>query len=202
MVVVFVYTLLTFGLTSNQTNQMKIITYPNPILEKPSDEVSIPLLKEDVELIVKMWETVVDKGIGLAAPQVGVNKKICIIHLDPELASNKDKKLDFVMINPKILFYSQLKNQMIEGCLSFPDEYWEIQRPSNIIVEYQTITNFLELIQNPEIKPILKTQKLKAKDWMARVIQHEVDHLNGKIFIKLNGKKLTKKDLKNRVVVD
>lgn len=181
---------------------MKIITYPNPILEKPSDEVSIPLLKEDVELIVKMWETVVDKGIGLAAPQVGVNKKICIIHLDPELASNKDKKLDFVMINPKILFYSQLKNQVIEGCLSFPDEYWEIQRPSNIIVEYQTITNFLELIQNPEIKPILKTQKLKAKDWMARVIQHEVDHLNGKIFIKLNGKKLTKKDLKNRVVVD
>jgi peptide deformylase len=181
---------------------MKIITYPNPILENKSKEVEIPLKKEDIDLIVKMWQTVKDKGIGLAAPQVGVNKQICIIHLDPELADKKDKKLDFVMINPKIIFYSKIESEMVEGCLSFPEEYWQINRPSNIIVEYTTITNFLDLIKTPDIKPILKTTNLKAKNWMARVIQHEVDHLNGRLFINLGGKKLKTEDLKGRTVID
>jgi peptide deformylase len=181
---------------------MKIVTYPNSILEKPASTVKIPLDKDDVDLIAKMWETVKDTGIGLAAPQVAVSKQICIIHLDPELADKKDKKLDFVMINPKITFYSKIENKMVEGCLSFPNQYWEIQRPANIIVEYQTITNFQEIIQNPSSKPILKSQVLKAKNWMARVIQHEVDHLNGKIFTKQGGLKLDPKDLKNREFID
>jgi peptide deformylase len=181
---------------------MKIVTYPNPILETKSDQVQIPLSQEDVKLISSMWKTVKDDGIGLAAPQVGVNKQICIIHLDPEIADKKDKKLDFVMINPEITFYSQATNNMLEGCLSFPGEYWKIERPANIIVKYLTIANFKDILANPETKPILKTEILKAKNWMARVIQHEVDHLNGKVFIKMGGVKINEKDLEGVRVVD
>ncbi len=181
---------------------MKIVTYPNPILENVSAKVELPLSDEDKFLISEMWKEVRDTGIGLAAPQVGVNKQICIIHLDPEIADKKDKKLDFVMINPEITFYSELEVSMVEGCLSFPDEYWEIYRPANIIVQFQTISNFENVLKNPSTKAIVKTENLKAKGWMSRVIQHEVDHLNGKVFIKLGGKKLKTEDLQGRKVID
>jgi len=181
---------------------MKIITYPNPILSRPSQKVDLPLSDQDLQLIFTMWAEVQGKGMGLAAPQVGVNKRICIIHLDPEIADKKDKKLDFVMINPEITFFSQVKNLMVEGCLSFPEEFWEIERPANIEVKYTSIVNFKSLVKNTQQKPILKTIKMRAKNWMSRVIQHEVDHLNGDVFIKKGGKKLDPENMQGRVVVD
>ena len=181
---------------------MKIITYPNPTLEKQSKEVEIPLKLEDKILISKMYKTVQDKGIGLAAPQVGVSKQICIVVLDPDLADKKDKKLEFVMINPKLIFKSQVASWMIEGCLSFPEQFYEIERPSNIQVRFQTISNFKEVVKNPETKAVLKTETIKASKWMSRVIQHEVDHLHGNLFIHMGGKKISQQELSGKQVID
>jgi peptide deformylase len=181
---------------------LPIITYPNKILSQKAAMVEFPLDLKTKELIKNMWQTVEDKGVGLAAPQVNVSKQLCIIRLDSEMANKKDKKLEFVMINPKITFYSEVQKNMIEGCLSFPDQYYEIKRPLNICVEFWTIANFAEIIQNPNKKEILKKQQLKATNWMARVIQHEVDHLNGELFIFKGGQKIESKDLNGREIID
>jgi peptide deformylase len=164
----------------------KILTYPNPVLETPSEEVKFPLDGESKALINEMWDIVKKEGVGLAAPQVGVNKRICIVHLS-QTEKGKQAK-DIVLINPEITFKSEIENLMVEGCLSFPGEYWEIWRPANITVEYQDEKG--------------KKRNLKGKDWLSRVIQHEVDHLNGQIFIKKGGKKLQEKDLAEKPVVD
>lgn len=167
---------------------LEIITYPNPILEKVSEEVKFPLDKATTTLIKEMWLTLADKGIGLAAPQVGVNKQICIIHLIADARGKGKKDLDFVMINPKIVFASEVENLMVEGCLSFPGDFYEIWRPANIHVEFFNEKG--------------KKRTLKAKDWLARVIQHEIGHLNGNLYIKMGGKKIKKEDLKGKEVVD
>jgi len=162
---------------------LSIVTYPDPVLENEAEDVHFPLNAQTKQLIADMWEVVKGKGVGLAAPQVGVSKKICIIHLseDPDLRKKFKKKADFVMINPKITFGSELESLMVEGCLSFPDEYYQIWRPANIMVEYYTEEG--------------KKKTLRAKGWLSRIIQHEVDHLHGKIFIKMGGTKITDADL-------
>ncbi len=71
---------------------MKIITYPNEILSNKSVEVAIPLSSDVKELVREMYKTVKDKGVGLAAPQVGINKQICIILLDPEMRTKKRQR--------------------------------------------------------------------------------------------------------------
>jgi len=164
-----------------------IITYPNPILEQQASEITFPLNTENKELIQEMWEMVKGKGVGLAAPQLGVSKKICIIHLSEDKELRKRfKQPDFVMINPKITFTSKLESLMIEGCLSFPSDYYEIWRPANIVVEYYNEQG--------------QKKSIRAKDWLSRVIQHEIDHLNGNIFIKMGGKKIKDEDLTGDIV--
>jgi peptide deformylase len=166
---------------------LPIITYPNPILENPAKEVSFPLDNETKILIKNMWATVKGIGVGLAAPQVGVSKQICIIHLS-EVEKGKRAK-DIVMINPKIVFFSEVENEMVEGCLSFPDEFWKIWRPANIVVEFQDEKG--------------KKHSIRATDWLSRVIQHEIDHLNGDIFIQKGGVKLKADELNhNDDIVD
>jgi len=166
-----------------------IVTYPAEVLLKPAKKVNFPLDSETKNLIKNMWETVEGKGIGLAAPQVGVSKKICIIHLsEDDPAGENDPSQSFVMINPRITFYSQVENQMVEGCLSFPEEFYKIYRPANIKVEFFDEKG--------------KRKKLFAKDWLSRVIQHEIDHLNGKIFTKMDGIKINTDKLQGERVVD
>lgn len=149
----------------------KIVTYPNPILEQPTIDITFPIDTHTQEVIDDLWMLVKGKGVGLAAPQIGEALNMCIISLseNPEEAK-KSKVLDFLMINPKITFFSDVKSRMIEGCLSFPDQWYYIIRPSNIAVEYYDING--------------KKHILKAKNWISRIIQHEIDHLNGNIFIK------------------
>ena len=164
---------------------LKITTYPNPILEQVAKDVTFPIDNETKTLIKNMWITVKELGVGLAAPQVGVSKRICLIHLSG-VEKGKGAK-DILLINPVITFYSNVEAQMIEGCLSFPDEFWKIWRPANIQIEYQDERgNF---------------KKLKANNWLSRVIQHEIDHLEGKIFIKKGGEKIEEKDLKNKAEI-
>jgi peptide deformylase len=165
--------------------KLPIITYPHPTLSKVAQAVQFPLALEDQALITSMWQTVDAIGVGLAAPQVDVSKQICIINMNREMVKNKKQKLRFVVINPKIIKQTGSCN-MVEGCLSFPDEYWQIIRPSQIEVEFWDENG--------------KKQKLKADGWLARVLLHEIDHLNGNLFINQGGKKLDKKDIEGQII--
>ncbi len=113
-----------------------------------------------------MIETMYDApGIGLAAPQVGVGQRIAVM----EMASEEDEQSPIVMINPEILWTSDETDEASEGCLSFPGHFCDITRPSAVEVRYmdlkgQIVENTLERLQ-------------------ARCAQHEIDHLNGKLFI-------------------
>ena len=135
------------------------------ILRKKSREVaeSDILLEKNQNLIDDMLETMYHyNGVGLAAVQVGMLKQIVI---DVE-----DGKEPYVLINPKILKTKGSK-ECEEGCLSFPNEFGKVIRPTEVIVEYYDRK--------------AKKVKLKAKDLLAQAVCHEIDHLNGIVFIDL-----------------
>lgn len=168
---------------------LQIFTYPTKILQAKADTVTFPLDGETKQLIADMWDTVRDQGVGLAAPQVDVSKQICIITLDPEMIPKRQKiKNNFVMINPQITFYSSVECNIVEGCLSFPKQYYKIQRPQNITVKFQNEKG--------------RWEQINASGWLSRVIQHEVDHLNGDLFINKGGQKIEVEDLDDREIVD
>lgn len=141
---------------------MKILEYPNKILDKKTRKVKKPLDVEIQKLIRNMKETMKKAdGAGLAAPQIGESLRICTIQYGGEI---------FAMINPKITSYSREKEIGEEGCLSFPKQFFPIKRSIKIKVRYV----------NEEGKEIKK----KAEDLLARIMQHEIDHLDGIVFIK------------------
>ncbi len=143
-------------------NTMKILEYPNEILDKKTKKVKKPLDAEIQKLIRNMKETMEKAdGAGLAAPQVGESLRICTIQYGGEI---------FAMINPKITSYSREKEIGEEGCLSFPKQFLPIKRSVKIKVRYV----------DEEGKEIKK----KAEDLLARIMQHEIDHLDGIVFIK------------------
>lgn len=136
------------------------------ILRKKSREVNIDdITAERIQsLINDMLETMYHyNGVGLAAVQVGILKQIIVIDVE-------DGKGPYVLINPQILKTKGSK-ECEEGCLSFPNEFGKVVRPTEVIVEYY----------DREAKKI----KLKAKDLLAQAISHEVDHLNGILFTDL-----------------
>ena len=105
------------------------------------------------------------KGIGLAAPQVGVAKQLLVIDLDLESASTPP----VVLINPEITGTSATVETYEEGCLSIPGVYLNVVRPSDIEVSFRDEMG--------------RPKKMKADGLMARCIQHEMDHLNGVLFV-------------------
>ncbi len=135
------------------------------VLRQPAKRVS----KVDDKLrtlITQMLQTMYSAdGIGLAAPQIGVNKQLIVI--DCEYDDPDSPPL--VLINPKILRSSQQTCGSDEGCLSVPGVYLEVVRPEAIEVSYKDENG--------------KPQKLQASELLARVIQHEMDHLNGVMFV-------------------
>ena len=141
--------------------KLNILTYPNPILEKKSTKVADPKSPEIRALILDMLETMeANNGLGLAAPQVGKSFRLCIVKLDGKT---------HVLINPKIQSKSWSKEILEEGCLSFPGQYFPVKRAKKVKV---------------------KTQDRKGKDLiipaeglLARAFQHEIDHLDGILFI-------------------
>lgn len=136
------------------------------ILRKKSREVaeSDILLEKNQNLIDDMLETMYHyNGVGLAAVQVGMLKQIIVIDVE-------DGKEPYVLINPKILKTKGSK-ECEEGCLSFPNEFGKVIRPTEVIVEYYDRKS--------------KKVKLKAKDLLAQAVCHEIDHLNGIVFIDL-----------------
>ena len=134
------------------------------ILRKKSRVVEIDDIKleKNQSLIDDMLDTMYYyKGVGLAAVQVGILKQIIVIDIE-------DEKGPYILINPKILKTKGSK-ECDEGCLSFPNEFGKVIRPTEVIVEfYDRFSNFT---------------KLKAKDLLAQAICHEVDHLNGELFV-------------------
>tara|TARA_B100000212_G_scaffold63570_1_gene43549 strand:- start:126 stop:647 length:522 start_codon:yes stop_codon:yes gene_type:complete len=142
----------------------KIITEPNKLLR----EISLPVEnvgKKEQQLMDDMLDTMyAANGIGLAAIQIGVPKNVVVIDL------NKDKKkIPMFFVNPKITSKSKSVTKYEEGCLSIPNLFAEIERPSECEIQYLDYFG--------------KEKTLKANGLLATCIQHEVDHLKGILFI-------------------
>lgn len=139
---------------------LPIVKHPNDILTTPAKEVTT-FDHELATLLDDMYETMVAAdGIGLAAPQVGVSKRVAIV----DLGEGQDV---IEMINPEVVAIGG-KEVEVEGCLSFPDLYGEVERPFYVKIEAEDREGNL--------------YELEAEDYEARAILHEIDHLNGILF--------------------
>jgi peptide deformylase len=161
-----------------------IVTVPNPVLLTKTEEIT-SIDQSVVELARDLTNTLNNahdpEGAGIAANQIGVLKRMCVVK---NFMAGRDRELaeDFILINPKIIYKSKEMDTDWEGCLSVPDKYGKVSRNLKIKVEAQTLDG--------------NTIQLTAKDLFARVIQHEVDHLDGILFTsKVIGKTLTEKEL-------
>ena len=144
----------------------KILIAPHPILREQAKTLD-KVTKEDVAISKQMIQIMKEGfGAGLAANQIGVLKKIITVHIQDK--ENKTEKL-YALFNPTINEYSKETIVMEEGCLSFPKQFFEIERPQSIQLQY---TN--------EKNKIIKEEK---NGYEARVLQHEIDHLSGKLFV-------------------
>ena len=144
---------------------LPILIHPDPRLKKVCDPV------DDIDdglrtLAENMLETMYDApGIGLAAPQVGVTRRLLVM----DCAEKEDTPEPMVLINPEILASSDATNEHEEGCLSIPDQYAMVTRPSEVTVRWTTIDG---------------EEDTRDFDGLwATCVQHEIDHLNGKLFI-------------------
>ena len=148
---------------------LPIITYPKRILKKKAKKV-LDIPNDVDELIAQMKETMKDAdGIGLAAPQINISKRIILVdHIqDKKEKHRKDSVL--VFLNPNIVQKSKKQETDEEGCLSLPGLYIPIKRAAEVELTAQT--------------PDGKEVHLKAQGLTARILQHEVDHLNGRLII-------------------
>ena len=162
---------------------LNVVRYGDPILTKSAEEVAAfdEILHK---LIDDMFETMYGApGVGLAAPQVGVLKRLFVM----DCTSGKDKKQKVVLINPVI---ETEEGEQIgdEGCLSFPGVFLEIKRPQRVVVRARDI-------DGSEVT-------LDVMDLQARCVSHETDHLDGELFINYLSplkRDLTKRKIKKRI---
>ena len=141
---------------------LKIVTIPDPILNTKTEKVTDfdSALKKLVEEMITTCRKA--NGIGLAAPQIGKSIRLCVINLE-------HLGLDpFALVNPKIKSRSWKKVEMEEGCLSIPGVFGIVKRPAKIKVEAQNLDG--------------EKNNFEADGLLARVIQHEIDHLDGILF--------------------
>jgi len=143
----------------------KILTEPNKILRQISTTVE-KVGDEERRLMDDMLETMYEApGIGLAAIQIGIPKRIIVM----DISRDENKKEPRYFINPIIKNKNEEKSIYEEGCLSVPDQFAEIERPNSCEVEYLDYNG--------------KKQLLKSEGLLATCIQHEMDHLDGILFI-------------------
>jgi len=143
-----------------QKLKIKIIKYPESVLRKKCEEIE-KITEEIKELIGDMKRIMIEnKGIGLAAPQIGESKRIIVIMTEkgPE-----------AFVNPKIIDKSQETEIMEEGCLSFPGLFFKIKRAKDIKIKATNING--------------NTVEISADGMLARIFQHEIDHLDGILFV-------------------
>lgn len=141
---------------------LPIITYPNNILRQKAEKIKNPKDKEIKELILDMLETMEKSGnaLGLAAPQVGKSIRLCIIKLDGKT---------HILINPKVSRKSWKKEILEEGCLSFPGKFIPIKRSKKVTVKAMDKNG--------------NKLTIKAEGLLSRAMQHEIEHLEGILFI-------------------
>ncbi|MCR6571351.1 peptide deformylase [Campylobacter insulaenigrae] len=147
----------------------EIITYPNPRLFLQSQEVKE--FDEQLHILLDdMYETMIEnKGVGLAAIQVDIPLRALLVDIGDEEGIQKDKQTLLEIINPIITALDDEVISCNEGCLSIPGFYENVMRYKNIRLDYQDRFG--------------KKQSLNANDFLAVAIQHEVDHLDGHLFI-------------------
>lgn len=149
-------------------SKLPIITLPDPVLRKisaPVEQVDAEVLKLADDMLETMYAA---PGVGLAAVQVGVLKRLVVLDVSSD-EDEQPEKNPLVLINPQILAVGSEPRMHEEGCLSIPDFRLDIERPATVTVGY--------------IDRNGKPQELKADGLLATAIQHEIDHLNGKLII-------------------
>ena len=145
---------------------MEILLVPHPVLRQKANKLK-SISEEDINIANHMMEAMIKApGVGLAANQVGILKQIVTINFEDK---ENNKKANYILFNPSIINYSKETIVMEEGCLSLPEQYADIERPKKITIEYidenkQSITR-------------------EVDGYEARILQHEIDHLSGKLFV-------------------
>jgi peptide deformylase len=144
--------------------ELEIVVYPHPTLRKVCDPVQSfdEELRAFVEAMFEAMERA--RGIGLAAPQVDVPRRIVVVRI----SRDQEPEVRRVLINPVVLSTHGLQISMAEGCLSFPGMSAEIVRPEGVTISYQALDG--ERVEE------------RAEGLLARVYQHEIDHLDGVLF--------------------
>lgn len=152
---------------------LDIIKLENPILRKKAIKVTTFDTKLQ-KLVDDMIETVLDApGVGLAAPQVAESKRLIVVRLpddeDAKKEYGKEAGVLYVVANPKIIKTSKTMVPGIEACLSIPGYFGEVDRHEEVVITGQDRNG--------------KDIRIKPKGWLARVFQHEIDHLDGQLYI-------------------
>lgn len=148
---------------------LRIVKYPDPALRAPNMEITMEELEDgSIQKIAKEMLLVMyaAEGVGLAAPQVGINKRLMVFN---ESGDPKKWLTETILVNPKIVEFAPTTDVHAEGCLSFPNMNGDVERSKWIKVEAMTTKG--------------KKVKKKYTGWEARVFQHEYDHLDGKVYI-------------------
>ncbi|WP_434617888.1 peptide deformylase [Tabrizicola sp. M-4] len=143
-----------------------ILIHPDPRLKKlcdPVAEVSSDMGKLAEDMLQTMYDA---PGIGLAAPQIGVTKRLIVMDC---VKGENEAPRPLVLFNPEITWSSEELSTYEEGCLSIPDQYAEVQRPAEVRVRWIGLDG--------------KLQEEQFSGLWATCVQHEIDHLNGKLFI-------------------
>ena len=141
-----------------------IVKYGNPVLERPAEKVTV-FDKELETLIEDMFESMYEAhGVGLAAPQIGIGRRIAVI----DVSFKEDPKAKLVLVNPEII-HTQGKHTQSEGCLSIPEFRENVTRPDQVTVRAQDVHG--------------DVYEKTGEELLARAFLHETDHLNGKLYI-------------------
>lgn len=165
-----------------------IVQIPDPVLTTPCKKVGE--VNDEIKQLIKDLIDTLDaqtdpQGTGIAAPQIGVSKQVCIVRRWYKNEGEEETYKDYVLINPEILGSSSATDIYWEACLSIPDLFGKVQRHKRVRVR--------ALDENGE------TVKIKASGFFSRVIQHEIDHLHGVLFSsKIIGEALTEDELDSK----
>ncbi|TAN53665.1 MAG: peptide deformylase [Rhodospirillales bacterium] len=144
---------------------LSILVAPDPRLKAKAQPVET--VDDDLRRLIKdMLETMyAAPGVGLAAPQVGVAKQVIVL----DVAKKDEPAQPMALVNPEILWQSEEIGSYEEGCLSVPEQYAEVTRPARVKVRYQDSQN--------------EIREIEADGLLATVLQHEIDHLSGILFV-------------------
>src|SRR5215467_9486713 len=141
-----------------------IVKFGNPVLEKAAEPVTV-FDDELKRLVEDMFESMyAAHGVGLAAPQIGISKRLAVI----DVTFKEDPEAKLVLVNPEII-HTEGKHTQNEGCLSIPDFRENVTRPNKVTVRAQDVHG--------------KVFEKRGEELLARALLHETDHLNGKLYI-------------------